>query len=104
MFVCKIDCIDCDYQSDPFIEGYNLHSDAFTFLCQNSETQEIRFLTLSKSEIPVELVTDDQIESFVTINPPEKIIKSHFGVEEIINIQCPNCGRDGLSKRIIGVN
>jgi len=80
-----------------------LHSDVFTLLCQDSKTQKIRFLELKKSELPVEIVTEDQIESFVTINPSEIIIRTHFGEEEFVNTQCPLCGRDKLLKRLIGI-
>lgn len=104
MFVCKLDCSECDYQSEPFIDGYDLHSAESTFICQDSETHKIRFLNLKNSEVPIETLTDDEIESLVPINPSEVIIRSQFGEEEILNIQCPLCGRENLLKKLIGIN
>ena len=103
MFVCKLKCCNCDYESEHFVEGYSVHCESHTILCVDRTTNRIRIATLANSHIPEGAETDGQIEAIVLCEG-EDVLKTTFGQAEQLPVRCPLCNHKGLRKEILGLD
>ncbi|QDT31232.1 hypothetical protein Mal48_04640 [Thalassoglobus polymorphus] len=103
MFVCVLTCDSCGYESEPFNEGYSLTSDSYTIIIKNLTTGSARIVKLKDCEIPSAMESDVDIESIV-LKDNEEVIRTQFGVGELISANCPNCQSSVLNKNIIGMD
>lgn len=102
MFVCRLTCPSCSYESEPFTDGYDVHTDTHTVLCKDRMSKIVRIARLKGSEIPAAASDDFSIESLVRSDNDE-VVRTQLGVEEELDAVCPSCGHQTLLKEVMGI-
>ena len=109
MFISKLICLSCGYESEDFSDGINLHSETYSFVIQNEVSKEIIIKEIPEQAIKkikidigsagVELLLQKAIckenESLIIIPLAE------FDVS--IEVECPNCNSNTLMKVLCGM-
>jgi hypothetical protein len=108
MFAFVITCPACGYESDSFAEGLDIHEKTFT----------VPFMKTSDRTFRVEVVDEYKMKTYggdldsgmgvdaairALAAPGEERINLPFGEDVSFAARCPNCGRVGLKRKIIGL-
>lgn len=89
MFIAKISCHDCEYETDEFVNGYDPGLGTHTFVFQNIETKCLRFAVVETQD---EIKRSEQKKTVDKLCSSKEVYVDTF-LQGAIAAMCPKCGK-----------
>jgi len=105
MFVVMLSCSSCNFESETFVEGYDVHRATFAVIVQNKKNNAVRIAKVREVNAGAELsdVEFDEALERSALEPNEVAIRTTIGQEEVLPMCCPRCGKSELKKMVRGI-
>jgi len=106
MFISRLKCAKCHFQTPTFVDSHSIQDDTHTFLFRNAKTGGIRIAEILSGDLHQAGVnlTADRIDVSTFAEKDEAQLEIPWGKDNVqVATSCPNCGEEGLIKIIEGI-